>query len=201
MKKLLLAACAAAFALAGCGDTREARKAEAETATASAADPLPPLPPLPPEPPPGNQWSPRLADQQRQLEAALRDSGIAVARTAHDELQLTIPSDLSFDVGRSAIKPVFAPVLDRIAQALRRNPQAQARVVGHADGASAEAISEPLSRQRAAATRDYLVARGVPPAALRAEGRGAREPVADNATPEGRAQNRRVEVFIGEQGR
>ena len=72
------------------------------------------------------------------------------------------------------------------------------RIIGHTDSTGTDAINNPLSVDRAASTRDYLIARGVPPSAFRIEGRGSREPVADNNSDAGRAQNRRVEIYVGE---
>lgn len=146
----------------------------------------------------GYLWSQRMEAQKRQMEAATQGTGVAVTQTANNELKLAIPSDVSFDVGRAAIKPNFAPVLDQFAGGLRNNPQAEVRIIGHTDATGTDAINNPLSIERAASTRDYLIARGVSPAAFRIEGRGAREPVADNASDTGRAQNRRVEIYVGE---
>jgi len=72
------------------------------------------------------------------------------------------------------------------------------RIIGHTDSTGTDAINNPLSIERAASTRDYLVARGVPAGSIRIEGRGSREPVADNNSDAGRAQNRRVEIYVGE---
>jgi outer membrane protein OmpA-like peptidoglycan-associated protein len=146
----------------------------------------------------GYFWSQRMENQKRQMEAATRGTGVAVTQTANNELKLAIPSDISFDVGRSAIKPNFSPVLDPFASGLRNNPNADVRIIGHTDSTGTDAINNPLSIERAASTRDYLVARGVPAGSIRTEGRGAREPIADNNTDAGRAQNRRVEIYVGE---
>ncbi len=146
----------------------------------------------------GYLWSQRMEAQKRQMEQATQGTGVAVTQTANNELKLAIPSDVSFDVGRAAIKPNFAPVLDQFAGGLRNNPNAEVRIIGHTDGTGTDAINNPLSVERAASTRDYLIARGVNPAAFRIEGRGSREPVADNGTDTGRAQNRRVEIYVGE---
>lgn len=146
----------------------------------------------------GYLWSQRMENQKRQMEAATRGTGVAVTQTANNELKLAIPSDVSFDVGRSAIKPNFSPVLDQFATGLRNNPNAEVRIIGHTDSTGTDAINNPLSVERAASTRDYLVARGVPAGAIRIEGRGSREPVADNSSEAGRAQNRRVEIYVGE---
>ncbi|NLF54821.1 MAG: OmpA family protein, partial [Thauera phenolivorans] len=64
-----------------------------------------------------------------------------------------------------------------------------------------DAINNPLSVNRAAAVRDYLVARGVSSQRIAIDGRGSRQPIADNATASGRAMNRRVEIFVAETAR
>ncbi|MFS2052956.1 OmpA family protein, partial [Variovorax sp. CT11-76] len=148
----------------------------------------------------GYLWSQRMEAQKRQMEAATQGTGVAVTQTPNNELKLAIPSDVSFDVGRSNIKPNFAPVLDQFASGLRNNPAAEVRIIGHTDSTGSDAINNPLSVDRAASTRDYLVARGVNAAIFRIEGRGSHEPIADNNSDAGRAQNRRVEIYVGERG-
>jgi outer membrane protein OmpA-like peptidoglycan-associated protein len=149
----------------------------------------------------GYLWSQRMEAQKREMEAATRGTGIGVTQTANNELKLAIPSDVSFDTGRSAIKANFAPILNQFANGLRNNPSAEVRIIGHTDSTGTDAVNNPLSVDRAASTRDYLIARGVPSSAFRIEGRGSREPVADNASDAGRAQNRRVEIYVGERPR
>ena len=146
----------------------------------------------------GYLWSQRMEAQKREMQAATQGTGISVTQTPNNELKLAIPSDVSFDTGRSAIKANFAPVLDQFSNGLRNNPNAEVRIIGHTDSTGTDAINNPLSVERAASTRDYLIARGVPQQAFRIEGRGSREPVADNNSDAGRAQNRRVEIYVGE---
>ncbi len=146
----------------------------------------------------GYLWSQRMEAQKRQMEQATQGTGIAVSQTANNELKLAIPSDAGFDTGRAAIKPQLASVLDQFAAGLRNNPNAEVSIIGHTDSTGTDAINNPLSLERAASTRDFLVARGVPTQAIRIDGRGSREPVADNATDAGRAKNRRVEIYVGE---
>jgi outer membrane protein OmpA-like peptidoglycan-associated protein len=146
----------------------------------------------------GYLWSQRMEAQKREMQAATQGTGIAVTQTPNNELKLAIPSDVSFDTGRSAIKPNFAPILNQFANGLRNNPNAEVRIIGHTDSTGTDTINNPLSVDRAASTRDYLIARGVPQQAFRIEGRGSREPVADNNSDAGRAQNRRVEIYVGE---
>ncbi|MDM0115302.1 OmpA family protein [Variovorax sp. J22R133] len=146
----------------------------------------------------GYFWSQRMENQKKQMEQVTQGTGVAVTQTANNELKLQIPSDVSFDVGRSNIKPNFAPILDQFANGLRNNPNADVRIIGYTDSTGTDAINNPLSMDRAASTRDYLVAKGVKTTAIRIEGRGSREAIADNGTDAGRAQNRRVEIYVGE---
>ena len=146
-------------------------------------------------------WSSNLEKQRRDMQAATQGTGIGVTQTADNQLKLDIPSDISFAVGRSDITPAFAPVLDQFAAGLRSNPNAEVRIVGHTDSTGSDAINNPLSVDRAASTRDYLVARGVNPQIFVIEGHGSTRPIATNDTAEGRAKNRRVEIYVGERAR
>ena len=146
----------------------------------------------------GYVWSSRMEEQRRQMEASTRGTGVEVTQTADNQLKLNIPSDISFDSGRADIKSNFRPVLDSFAQGLLGNPQAHVRVVGHTDNVGSDAVNDPLSINRAASVRNYLVSRGVASGVISIDGRGEREPIASNETAEGRARNRRVEIFMGE---
>lgn len=147
----------------------------------------------------GYVWSTRMEQQKREMEEATRGTGVQVTQTADNRLKLEIPSDISFDVGRADIKPQFRSVLDTFADGLKRNPAARVTIIGHTDSTGSDAINMPLSINRAAAVRDYLVTRGVAIGRIAIDGRGAREPIASNDTAEGRARNRRVEIFVSEQ--
>jgi len=147
----------------------------------------------------GYYWSRRMEEQKRSMEQATSGTGVAVTQTADNQLKLEVPSDVSFDVGRADIKPNFRPILDRFAQGLTSNPAASVRIIGHTDSTGSDATNNPLSVNRAAAVRDYVVARGVAMQRVAVDGRGEHEPIADNSTEAGRAKNRRVEIFVGEQ--
>ncbi len=142
----------------------------------------------------GNLWSKRMEDKRAAMEKATAGTGIDVARTSNNELKVNVPSDFSFDVGRAAIKSDMRPVLDQFAQGL--DPAMRVRIVGHTDSTGTDAINNPLSVERALSVRDYLAGRGVAPSRVETSGHGSREPVADNGSDAGRAQNRRVEIFL-----
>lgn len=144
----------------------------------------------------GNLWSKRMEDKRRAMEEATQGTGVEVARTDDNQLKVSVPNDISFAVGRADIRPDLRPVLDQFAQGL--DATTRVRVVGHTDSTGRDAVNDPLSLQRAESVRSYLEDRGVPAARIDVAGRGSHEPIADNATETGRAQNRRVEIFLRE---
>ena len=146
-------------------------------------------------------WSQNMEKQKREMEAATQGTGIGVSQTADNQLKLDIPSDISFDTGRSDIKSNFAQVLDRFAGSLRDNQNTDVRIVGHTDNTGTDAINNPLSVARASSTRNYLTARGVAGSRIQVEGQGSYQPIASNTTAEGRSRNRRVEILVGERQR
>jgi outer membrane protein OmpA-like peptidoglycan-associated protein len=148
----------------------------------------------------GNVWSKNMEEQKRAMEQATQDTGVQVTQTADNELKLHVPSDVSFDSGQATIKPELRQVLDSFAQGLTRQTNTMLRIVGHTDSSGSDRINDPLSLARADAVRSYLVDRGVSPARIETVGRGSREPVASNDSTQGRAQNRRVEMFLREPG-
>lgn len=122
--------------------------------------------------------------------------GVAVIEMPDGTLKVNIPSNVSFDTGKSVLKPELLPVLDSVARALNQHPELRAKSIGYTDSTGSDAINIPLSQRRAQAVTQYLAGQGVAMARLTSEGRGAANPVGDNNTPEGRALNRRVELFL-----
>lgn len=149
----------------------------------------------------GYMWSRHMAKQKAEMEQATQGTGVSVSQTADNRLKMDIPSDVSFDTNRYDIKSNLRPILDRFATTLNQNPVTTVTIIGHTDSTGTDAINNPLSVNRAAATRDYLVARGVSTNRIAIDGRGSREPIADNNTYDGRATNRRVEVYVAEPAR
>jgi outer membrane protein OmpA-like peptidoglycan-associated protein len=146
----------------------------------------------------GYVWSRHMQEKKSAMERATRGTGVGVTQTSDNRLKLNIPSDVSFDVGRAEIKPSLRPILDQFANGLAGQPNTEVHIVGHTDSTGSEAINNPLSLDRAQSTRNYLTGRGVDPRRIQIEGRGEREPIADNSTEAGRARNRRVEIYLGE---
>lgn len=99
-----------------------------------------------------------------------------------------------FDTGKSVIKPESGPALQQVLDYLKENPSVKIVVVGHTDNTGVYAGNITLSKARAKAVKDYLVAKGVGASRLLSEGVASLCPVSTNSTEEGRAKNRRVEI-------
>ena len=129
------------------------------------------------------------------LRAQLQGTGVSVTR-AGDQILLNMPSDITFNIDQDAIKPNFYPVLNSVALVLQRYRQTIVDVYGHTDSTGSDAHNFDLSQRRAIAVANYLNAQGVDSRRFAVTGFGKTRPIASNATPEGRAQNRRVEIQI-----
>lgn len=149
----------------------------------------------------GYLWSKHMQEQRAAMETATQGTGVTVSQTSDNQLKLEIPSDISFDSGSYQIKSNLRPILDRFAVTLNQNPVTTVKIIGHTDNRGSDAINNPLSVNRADATRDYLVTRGVALNRIAIDGRGSREPIASNNMAEGRTMNRRVEIFVAEPAR
>ncbi len=146
----------------------------------------------------GYAWSKYMENKKTQMQQATAGTGVEVTQTSDNQLKLNIPEGVSFDTGRSDIKPNLRPILDQFAQGLGQQPNTEVFIVGHTDSTGTDAINNPLSVARANSVRDYLATRGADTRMIRTEGRGSREPIASNSTAAGRAANRRVEIFLAE---
>ncbi|MDR2324750.1 MAG: OmpA family protein [Acidovorax sp.] len=146
----------------------------------------------------GYLWSKNMERQKQELERSTQGTGIKVTRTDDNRLKLNLPADITFNSYSAVLRPQARTVLNSFANSLRRNPTAQVLIVGHADSSGNAASNETLSLQRANTTRSYIFSRKVQGPRIQTEGRGAREPIASNYTEAGRAQNRRVEIFVME---
>jgi outer membrane protein OmpA-like peptidoglycan-associated protein len=105
-------------------------------------------------------------------------------------------NNLFFAFGKAELQSESESELQRLYALLAQNPELVIAIGGHTDGAGSDAFNQTLSERRAQAVRDYLVGKGISEKRLTAKGYGKTKPVADNATEEGRLQNRRVEFTI-----
>lgn len=141
----------------------------------------------------GYNWDRIRGDVQN---AGASDMGIDVAEQPDGSLKVNVPSTVSFDTSSYTLKPALLPVLDAVARSLNQNPQLRSHVVGHTDSTGQASYNQTLSENRARAVVNYLARQGVASQRMSSEGRAATDPVADNSTAAGRAQNRRVEIYL-----
>jgi outer membrane protein OmpA-like peptidoglycan-associated protein len=142
----------------------------------------------------------RQAQQLKDLEANLKDARATIARIASVKdddrgMVITLQGEVLFKTGKSDLKPAAMAKLDQIAEALKGKEQPVV-VYGYTDSVGTRDTNLTLSQNRAHSVRDYLVSKGVPQDLVTAQGKGPDEPVADNSSLEGRAQNRRVEIVV-----
>ena len=105
-------------------------------------------------------------------------------------------SDILFETGKATLKPGAAQNVGRIAGILNQYPDYQIVVEGHADSRGSDAFNQTLSENRARAVYSALVSAGISTSRISSKGFGETQPIGDNNTPEGRQQNRRVEVVV-----
>ncbi|MEM1288870.1 MAG: OmpA family protein [Pseudomonadota bacterium] len=110
--------------------------------------------------------------------------------------RLLADNTIRFDTGTAAIDPLSFGLLDRIVRTLQSCPEARVEVGGHTDSDGGDDLNQRLSEARANAVRDYVLAADVREDRVDAIGYGETDPIADNATEEGRARNRRIEITV-----
>lgn len=133
--------------------------------------------------------------QEEELRRQTEGTGIEVQRVG-DQIALTMPSGITFDVNSAAIKGGFYGPLDEVSTTLIEYPSTAVDVVGHASSDGPDDYNQRLSEQRASSVQSYLVNSGVQSVRLHAVGMGETQPIADNSTQDGRVANRRVEILL-----
>ena len=106
-----------------------------------------------------------------------------------------VTNNILFETGKATLKPESMEEIQKVADYMKKNPSARFEVQGHTDNSGSDKVNDPLSQERAEAVVKALEGLGVDPFNLRPVGKGSHEPVADNGTEAGRAQNRRVEFI------
>lgn len=141
----------------------------------------------------------RIAAERRTAEAIARLANVGTVKQEQRGMVITLSGAVIFASGKAELLPAARTKLDQVATALKQSDEGSSFLVeGHTDSRGSAEMNQELSTRRAATVRDYLVSQGVATDRIRAVGRGLNEPVADNDTTEGRANNRRVEVVVQE---
>jgi len=164
------------------------------------AKPAPPPQPRAAEPPPAPAVLDSDGDGVVDSRDACPDTPLGVRVDARGcELQERIElKGVTFATGSAQLNPSSAQTLDEAAETLSRYPELKVEVQGHTDSTGNREFNVDLSQRRAESVRTYLVNKGISAARLTARGYGPDRPIMSNATADGRARNRRVELEIRE---
>jgi len=133
--------------------------------------------------------------QETELREELEGTGVRVVREG-DQIQLIMPSNITFNTDEYLIKNNFYETLNSVGKVLYKYKDTQLDVIGHTDSTGNDNYNMTLSQRRANSVASYLENQGIPGSRLAVLGMGENQPIADNNTTEGRAQNRRVELYI-----
>ncbi|OMH30800.1 OmpA family protein [Motiliproteus sp. MSK22-1] len=136
-----------------------------------------------------------MDQQEAELRRYLEGTGVQVERHG-DQIQLVMPGNITFKTGSSHLATSFHSVLDGVSTVLKKYDQTQLNIDGHTDSVGSEASNRSLSQQRSQSVSYYLTGKGLNAQRIRTAGYGESRPIADNSTANGRAANRRVELWI-----
>lgn len=138
-----------------------------------------------------------MQKQASQLETQLEGTGVEVELdTTTNDINITMPSNITFDTDSSAIKSAFTGTLQDLATTMKQYDQTSVVVMGHTDSDGSASYNQTLSEKRAYSVAKYLYNNGVASSRISTIGYGETQPIASNATEAGKAQNRRVEIKI-----
>ena len=176
IKNLFAVLVAVAFA-AACATTEEPKPAPKPEPVPTPVPPRPEPKPAPPPPQPKAEAKPEAKPKP-------------VAE------KVTFAADVLFDFDKSVVKPEGKSKLDDLSSKMRGVNLEVVIAIGHADSIGSDAYNQKLSVRRAESVKAYLVSKGIEANRIYTEGKGEKQPVADNKTREGRAKNRRVEIEV-----
>jgi outer membrane protein OmpA-like peptidoglycan-associated protein len=133
--------------------------------------------------------------QESKLREQLQGTGVSVTR-AGDELILNMPGNVTFEVDRAEIRSGFFDVLNSVVLVVKEFDKTVIEIAGFTDSTGSDSYNQTLSERRSYSVGDYLISQGVTRGRVVTKGFGERYPIADNGTPVGREQNRRVELRL-----
>tara|TARA_R110000850_G_scaffold20404_5_gene60612 strand:- start:11 stop:688 length:678 start_codon:yes stop_codon:yes gene_type:complete len=136
-----------------------------------------------------------LDKQERDLRASLGNQNVTINNTG-DRLVVTLPQDILFATGSSAVRPDLQRDLAAVAGNLQAYPDSTVQIIGHTDSDGEASFNQQLSESRANAVASVLLNNGISSRRIQSYGRGESQPIASNLNAQGKAQNRRVEIVI-----
>ena len=142
----------------------------------------------------------RMDKQQAELEEQLANSNVEIETVKDDNdlqaIKVTFPDGILFATGKSDLSTAAISELSKFAVSLAQHPDTDVTVNGHTDNTGSRAVNERLSLERANVVENFLVGQGLNRSRFTANGLAYDVPVADNSTLDGRAKNRRVEIYL-----
>ena len=139
----------------------------------------------------GNEFDKENAELRQRLVG----TGVQVKQNGNS-IQLVMASDVTFTTGQAAVRSNFYPALDSVAIVVKKYNDNTVYIRGYTDNVGGVAYNQRLSGARAQSVGQYLISQGVASKRIYTEGRGESQPIASNATAEGRAMNRRVVITL-----
>lgn len=133
--------------------------------------------------------------QNEELRQRLMGTGVQVEQHGN-YIQLVMESDVTFKTNQSDVRDSFYPTLSSVAVVLNKYNRTNLVITGFTDNVGNDAYNQALSERRAASVGSFLMSQGVAPNRIFTEGRGKRDPIASNATAQGRSMNRRVVITL-----
>lgn len=133
--------------------------------------------------------------QEEELRRSMQGTGVEVQRQG-DQIKLIMPGNITFATDSSEIVSNFYAPLNNLGTSFKQYNQNSIEIVGYTDSTGSRQYNMDLSQRRAQSVASYLTAQGVDASRLSTRGAGPDQPIASNATADGRAQNRRVEVNL-----
>ena len=132
----------------------------------------------------------------KQAEELRNDLENATVERVGEGIKITFDSGLLFDVNSSEVGDAAKSNLDQMAETLKKYDDTNILIEGHTDSTGPDDLNQRLSEERANSVQRHLISKGVAPGRMTTAGYGPEQPIADNESPEGRRENRRVEVAI-----
>ena len=117
-------------------------------------------------------------------------------KMADGSMRANVSGDAGFNTGSAVVRDSYISSLEKLSRTINAYPNSRVVIIGHTDNVGSEMANQNLSLARATAVRNYLESKGTSASQMQVYGRGATQPIASNESAEGRAKNRRVEVFI-----
>ncbi|KGN70425.1 OmpA family protein [Porphyromonas sp. COT-108 OH1349] len=137
----------------------------------------------------------QMDKQKKELEQVIPEAKVETVNNG-EAIRVTFDSGILFPTNSSTLNAASKTALTRFAANMKEHPDTDIRIVGHTDNTGRAEYNQKLSEKRALSVFNFLVSQGIASGRINSYGVGLTQPIADNSTVEGRAQNRRVEVFI-----